>query len=110
MTTNSKLLTEPKKKQKQTKQTTRTETESLKWMSHGGLSVRRGRGRMGENGTRNEKHNWQAQNKQGEVKNSTGNGKAKELVCTTHGYELRWGKMLEGRGYSVEREKKVGQL
>ena len=37
MTTNSQLLTtEPKK---QTKQTTRTETESRKWRSHGGLSV-----------------------------------------------------------------------
>ena len=48
ITTNSQLsTTEPKKqKQKQTKQTTRTGTESQKWRSHGGLST--GWGRMGE--------------------------------------------------------------
>ena len=40
MTTNSQLsTTEPKK---QTKQTTRTGTESQKWKSYGGLSVGRG--------------------------------------------------------------------
>ena len=40
MTTNSQLLTaEPKKKQKQTKHTTRTGTESQKWRSYGGLSA-----------------------------------------------------------------------
>ena len=37
MTTNS--TTEPKKKQKQTKQTTRTGTEPQKWRSHGRLSA-----------------------------------------------------------------------
>ena len=26
----------------------------------------------------------------GEVKNSMGNGEAKELICITHGHELRW--------------------
>ena len=48
--------TEPKtqkQKQKGTKQTTRTETESQKWRSHGGLTVRNGR-----KGTGNKKHNW----------------------------------------------------
>ena len=46
MTINSQLSkAEPKKKK--TKQTTRTETESQKWRSHGGLSV--GRGENGEN-------------------------------------------------------------
>ena len=46
MTTNSQLpTTEPKnQKHKQTKQTTRTGTESQKWRSHGGLSVGKGRG------------------------------------------------------------------
>ena len=51
MTTNLQLLTtEPKKKnnKRQTKQT-RTGTEPQKWRSHGGLSVGRGRGRMGDN-------------------------------------------------------------
>ena len=48
MTTNSQLsTTEPKKqKQKHTKQTTRTGTESQKFGSHGGLSGR-GWGKMG---------------------------------------------------------------
>ena len=39
MTTNSQLSTTELKKQKQTKQTTRTGTESQKWRSHEGLSV-----------------------------------------------------------------------
>ena len=62
MTTNSQLSTTEPKKQKQnqkpTKQTTRTGTESQKWRSHGGLSVRRGRGENGGKGTRNKKHKW----------------------------------------------------
>ena len=33
--------------------------------------------------------------KQGEVKNSIGNGEAKVLICTTHGHELRGEGMLE---------------
>ena len=50
MTTNSQLsTTEPKKqKWKQTKQTTRSGTESQKWRSHGGLSVGGGKRTMGE--------------------------------------------------------------
>ena len=41
--------TEPTElKQKQTKQTTRTGTESPKWRSHGGLSVGKGRGEWGK--------------------------------------------------------------
>ena len=54
----------------------------------------------GENGgkdTGNKKHKWQVQNRQEEVKNSIGNGEAKELICTTHGYEVRM-EMLEGVG------------
>ena len=48
MTTNSQLSTTEPKKQKQTKQTTRTGTESQKWRSHGGLSVGKRKGGMGE--------------------------------------------------------------
>ena len=56
MTTNSQLsTTEPKKT---TKQTTRTGTESQKWRSHGGLSVRRVKEENWGKGTRNKKHNW----------------------------------------------------
>ena len=50
-------------------------------------------GENGGKGTGNNKHQWQVQNRQGEVKNSIGNGEAKELICTTHGHELRWGVM-----------------
>ena len=50
MTTNSQLSTTELKNKtpKQTKQTTRTGTESQKWRSHGGLSAGRGRGRIGK--------------------------------------------------------------
>ena len=37
----------------------------------------------------------------GEVKNSIGNVEAKEVICTTHGHELRWGNAgggVRGRG------------
>ena len=47
----------------------------------------------------------------GEVKNSRGNGEAKELICTTHGHEL--GGMLVGGGCRVEGikgRKKMGHL
>ena len=60
MTINSQLLTtEPKKqKQKQTKQTARTGTESQKWRSHGRFSVERVRGEYGRKGAGNKKHKW----------------------------------------------------
>ena len=45
----------------------------------------------GGKGAGNMKHKWQVQNRQGEVKNSMGNGEAKELICMTHGHELRRG-------------------
>ena len=41
-----------------TKQTTRTGTESETWTSQGGCTVEKGRGRMGGEGTGNKKHNW----------------------------------------------------
>ena len=30
------------------------------------------------------------ENRQGEDKNSIGNVEAKELICMTHGHELKW--------------------
>ena len=54
MTTNSQLLTTEPKKNKQTKQTTRTETESQKWRSHGGLSTGEWEGERGGKGTENK--------------------------------------------------------
>ena len=45
------------------------------------------------------------------VKNSIGNEEAKELICTTHGHELR-GYCWRGGGHQVEVGKggKLGQL
>ena len=40
----------------------------------------RGKGGIGIKGTGNKKHIWELQNRQGEVKNSIGNGEAKELI------------------------------
>ena len=42
--------------------------------------------------THDKKHNWQVQNRQGEIKNNIGNVEAKELICMTHGHELKGGK------------------
>ena len=58
----------------------------------------------GENGvkdTGNKKHKWQVQNRQGEVKNRMGNGEDKELICMTHGHELRQGNDVGG-GYRAD--------
>ena len=41
----------------ETKQTTRTGTDSEKWTSHGGISVGMGRGGIGANGTGKKQHN-----------------------------------------------------
>ena len=97
MKTNSQLsTTKPKKqKQKQTKQITRTGTESQKWRSHGGLSAEREEN--AGKGTENKQHKWQVGNRQREGKNSIGNVEAKELICMTHGQELQGG-MWEGGG------------
>ena len=53
-------------------------------------------GREQEKGTGNKKHKQQVKNRQGEVKNTIGNGEAKELICMTHGHELRGSRMLGG--------------
>ena len=84
---NSQLSTIDSKKQ--TKQTSRTETESLVWKSFGGLSIGMGKGRMAEKVQELRNTNQYIQNRQGDVKNSIGNGEAKELICPTHGHELR---------------------
>ena len=95
LTINSKLSTTKQKNPQtnQTKQTTRTRTESQKWRSHGGLSAGEWEGESGGKGTEKKQHKWQVENRQGEIKNSIGNVEAKELKCTTHGHELRRGGM-----------------
>ena len=61
---------------------------------------REGEEENGGKGTGNKKHKWWVQNRQGGVKNSIGNGEAKEPVRTTLGHELRGviagGKVGEG--------------
>ena len=63
------------------------------------------RGRGGIKGTENKKHKWQVQNRQGEVKNSMENVEAKELICMTHGHEVRWGDAGGMLGYREEGSK-----
>ena len=48
------------------------------------------------NGAGIKKHNLQEKHREGKVKNSIGNGAAKELTCMTYGHELR-GALLKGR-------------
>ena len=88
MTTNSQLSRTESKKQKQTKQTTRTGTESQIWRSFGGLSVGKEKEENGVNGTGIKKHNWQVQNRHGDVKNSIENGEAEEFIYMTCEHEL----------------------
>ena len=66
----------------------------------------------GGKGTENKKHNCQVQNRQGDVKNSTGNREATELICTTHGHELRgWGSAGgTARQRGEKQEKKIGTI
>ena len=68
-------------------------------MARAGEGVNRGKG------TGNKKHKWQVQNRQGEVKNSIGNGEAKELMCTTHGQELEGVGHAGRRGFGVQENK-----
>ena len=65
------------------------------------------RGKNGGKGTGNKKHKLQVQSRQEEVKNSIGNAEAKELICMTHGHELKGGNS-GGRG--IKGRKKMGQL
>ena len=43
-----------------------------------------------------KKHKWSVQNRQGEVKNSIGNGEAKEVSRMTHRHDLRRGMQVGG--------------
>ena len=72
----------------------------------------RGRRENGGKGAGNKKHKWSVLNRQGEVKSSTGNGKAKELICLTHGHELRRGMWVGGEQGRAKRNKEggMGQL
>ena len=79
---------------------TRTGTDSQKWRSHGGLSV--GRIREKIQGITSIIGKYKIDR---EIKNSVGNGEAKELTCMIHGHELRRGEWWWEVGYKVERSK-----
>ena len=61
------------------------------------------RGREREKVQRISSINGRYKNRQGEVKNSIGNVEAKELICMTHGHELKEGKVV-GRECTGRRE------
>ena len=65
----------------------------------------KGRGRIGEKvqGIRGINGRYKID---GEVKNSIGNGEAKELTCTTHGHELKGGRGCWWEGGAGQRGKK----
>ena len=48
----------------------------------------------------------------GRHKIDRGNGEAKELICTTHGHELRWGNAGGRKGIGLKNKgvEKMGQL
>ena len=52
--------------------------------------------------------NGRHKNRRGEVKNSIGNGEAKELICMTLGLELK-GRNVGGRGCAGQRGIKGGK-
>ena len=81
MATSAQLSTTECKKQ--TKQTSKTGTESQIWRPFGGLSAGRGKGENGGNGAGINKYKLVCTKQTGDVKN------------TTHGHELREG-LLEG--------------
>ena len=78
------------KKQKQRKQLEQEQNHRNRDHMEGYQQGGRGGYNVGDS-TGNKKHKWQVQNRQMEIKNSMGNGEAKELICTTLGHELRWG-------------------
>ena len=117
MTTNSQVLkSEPKKYKNKNKLSKQLEQEQIyKNRDHMEGYQWGGQG-MGEKvqGIRSINSKQQVQNRHGEVKNSVGNGEAKELICTTHGHQLRRGGHAEGWGVARQRgrkgRKKLGQL
>ena len=58
--------------------------------------MERGRGENEGRGSGSKKHKWWVEHRQGVIKDSIGNVEAKELICMTHGHELRWGNDVGG--------------
>ena len=106
MTTNSQLsTTKPKKKQPTTNKLSK-QLEQEQNHRNGDHMEGYQEGKGGKNrgkDTGNKQHKWQVQNREGQVKNCIGNGETKELICMTHGHELRW-ENDGGRGVQGGRE------
>ena len=101
MTTNSQLSKLNLKKQKQTKQTTRTGTESQKWRAYGGLSAGRWKGENEGKGTGNKKHKWQVENRQWGLRIVQEIEKPQNLYARA--MDRNWGRVAGGKGnYQVE--------
>ena len=61
---------------------------------------------MGERkGNKNTGNKWLVKNRQGEVNNSIGNREVKELICMTHGHELRGVGDMGGWGFRTQGNK-----
>ena len=104
MKTNSQLsTTEPKSKNKLSKQLEQEQNHR-----NGELSAGKRRRENGGKCSGNKKHKWQVENRQGEVKNSIGNGEAKESICRIHEHELR-GRIAGGNGSAEWREGQRGK-
>ena len=82
MATNAQLSATESKKQ--TKNPSRTITELQVWRSFGGLSAGRRKGGNERKGGGIKKYKLVGTNRQGYVKNSIGNGVAKELTIVCH--------------------------
>ena len=108
MTTNSRLsTTEPKQKNKNKLSKQLEQEQNHRNGDHMEGYQWGGEGDNGDKGTGNTKHKWQVQNRQGEVKNSIENGETKELICMTHGHELKRGD-AGGKGCAGRRRIKAG--
>ena len=92
MTTNSQLsTTEPKNNNNKKNQTNKLSKQLEQEQNHrNGDHMERYQWGGGKD-TGNKKHKWQVQNRHGDIKNSIGNGVAKDLICRTHRHELREG-------------------
>ena len=85
MATNSKLSTTESKKKKLSEQLEQEQNHIMEII----WRVISWKGKNGGKSVQIKKHNWQVQNRQREVKNSIENREAKELICRTHGHEIR---------------------
>ena len=113
MTTNSQLLTTEHKRNKNKNKLSKQLEQEQNYRNRDHIEGYHGEWeeKRGERATENKQHKWQVQNRQGEGKNSIGNVEAKELICMTHGHELKGGMWVGGVCMADwNKEGKMGQL